>query len=341
MGRYDLLKGIDFEIMEYLKIHPDPKDCTATQMIKEGKVRKTSLSRKFLQTHLLGLEERGFIYSIKVHDPIRKVDYTYYSLKPTCESSGECGIPPYIEKQTDYYIKVLHQFYSALQVTYLPLLMDYGALYEEFQKALNRQDWDFTTFSECYQSLKYDPMKKMIKNHALTPTQVEKLIETFKKWEVNQWAPKTRNSPPLFLEELTVTMIGYTISYLYRPECENCRAYQKCLDKSKKWVNTLLNGLVDNLPESDLTKFWQSILASVPEIKSDLLESYFKTRFNLEKGQNSTSLLKIFEDRRRFPFLYSKVIPISLGMLVEQLILPSIKKFGSICRGSRKTRKPR
>jgi hypothetical protein len=68
----------------------------------------------------------------------------------------------------------------------------------------------------------------------------------------------------------------------------------------------------------------------------DLLDNYFKTRFNLKEEGNSTILLKVFEDRRLLPFFYSKVIPVSRAMLAEGIVLPIMKNLGAIYAKSKK-----
>ena len=171
----------------------------------------------------------------------------------------------------------------------------------------------------------------------ITPSQVEDLQRTIEEWNKNLMEkPDWTNFYPYLLEDWTITLIGYTITHFYLPMCEDCKTYKRCLKESREWINTFIGNYVNSLPENGLIKFWKSILSGSPQIETDLLDKYFGQRFNLEKEGNSTNLLKVFEDRRLLPFFYSKVIPASLGMLAEGLVLPSMKDLGTVYKKFRK-----
>jgi len=62
--------GINKEIIDYLKTHPI-NECTKSQMIKPGGLRKSSIQYNWLKDKLKSLEEKGIIFSKTVKDPKR------------------------------------------------------------------------------------------------------------------------------------------------------------------------------------------------------------------------------------------------------------------------------
>lgn len=324
MVRRGLFYGIKKEIMQYLMEHPDLKDCTATKMIKEGGVRKTLVQRRFLQKHLNELIDGGFISSMAVSDPTRSGPLvTYYTLKPRCKEAGDVGIPRHVAMCADLYTEILQDFYGNLEVTYLPIRKDFCALCEDYQKMLNKE-MSCDLFIDIFQCKQRNTMNELTKE-GLTLGDIKELRKKADNWEKLEMDPL-----PLFLEDLTITLIGYFMYHSYWPSCQDCKEYEHCFNVGQTWVAELLSQYLDALPESDLVKFWKSIVSGVPEIKTNLLEKYFGSRFNLKKEHNSTILLKNFEDRRVLPYFYSKIIPLSLELLVENVIMPCMKEFGSI-----------
>jgi len=92
-------------------------------MIKEGGVRKTSVSRKFLKKHIQELEETGFVYSINVDDPIRKIRYAYYTLRPKCDDPKQLrpkcfGVPKHVNDNLTTYRKMLSNYYMNVIFTF-------------------------------------------------------------------------------------------------------------------------------------------------------------------------------------------------------------------------------
>lgn len=318
------------EIMQYLMGHPELKDCTASKMAKEGSIREGGIDKNWLKKHLKELEERGLIYSKSVQDPVRNIEFTYYTLRPTCKEAGEVGVPKFVANNTDLYIELLMEFYANLGVRYDPLTSDFCALCEDFRKVLNREltcGW----FLDIFLNWKGNSMTELTKRpqgHSLTFAEIEELKTKADEWEKMEMEKST----PFFLEDLTTTLIRYVTNCSYWSRCEECKEYKNCLKDGQEWVSAFLAEYVDNLPESDLTKFWKSIISGVPEIKTSLLNNYFFQRFDLKKKHNSTMFLEIFADRRLFPYFYAKVIPLSLVLLVEEIVMPCMKELGSIYR---------
>jgi len=269
------LSGVDAEIIEYLKNHTEPKDCSVTQMIKAGAVRKnTALSRTFLKKHLVELEERGFIFSFKVCDPIRKIEYTYYTLKPTCIVSKKPGTPKKAVKKVKLDMKILQEYYSNIKSMYIPLIFNYCGLCNELRKNLPKKDWSCVDFLLTHNAIKgNDPDD--LKEEDITPKEAKNLRKKVDDWHDEQWQnPQMWHTPPIFLEDLTITLVGYCLYMFYVPACVDCKSYVPCLNKSQKWVNELLSEHVNYAVESDLTRFWKSLLSGTPEIKTELLENY-------------------------------------------------------------------
>jgi len=131
------------------------------------------------------------------------------------------------------------------------------------------------------------------------------------------------------IEDLTYSLTSY-ISKIPSPllNCKICTKHEECLLEGRKWVSDLLTEWLEEAAEAhtsgiyfwkcaknDLARFWKSIAAGTPEIKTYLLYNYFATRFNLKKEHNVTDLLKIFERREFLPQFYTKAIPFALEML--------------------------
>jgi hypothetical protein len=121
--------GIKKEILNYVQTHLDHQN-TLTQMAKEGGVRSTSASKNWLKKHLEELEQKEFIYSTKVRDPIRKVEYTYYTVIPKCSEKGEVGVSQWFIDHEAAYREIIVGFYSALEYLYSFLVADYCSLCE-------------------------------------------------------------------------------------------------------------------------------------------------------------------------------------------------------------------
>jgi hypothetical protein len=137
--------------------------------------------------------------------------------------------------------------------------------------------------------------------------------------------------PQLFLEDLTFSLISF-LSQIPSPllNCKICTKHEECLLEGRKWVSSLLTKWPEEAAEADiggihfwkyakndLARFWKSIAAGTPEIKTYLLYKYFAARFNLKKEHNVTDLLKIFERREFLPQFYTKAIPFALETLVR------------------------
>lgn len=316
--------GVKAEIMDYLRSHPENKN-TLTQMAKAGGVRATSVSKSWLRKHLNELEEMGFIYSTKVKDPIGKIEFTYYTVVPKCAEEGALGVPNYVSRNQRFYTSLIQSFYTSLSEMYLPLISNYCDLCVSFKKTL-RKELGCSDFIRIYQSLIKNDLNKL-KDLELKMVETEEL-ET----DINQWLESKVTPPPIFLEDWTIALIGYTTYYGYETACANCKYKQKCLREGHKWVSGFLETYLAQTRESDLTKFWKSIVSGVPKIKIALLQKYFASRFNFSVDHNPFFFLKMYEETKSLPYFYSKAIPLSLVLLIEDRLIPMMKKFAEIPR---------
>ncbi|MCW3984897.1 MAG: hypothetical protein NWE91_00560 [Candidatus Bathyarchaeota archaeon] len=319
-------KGIDDQIKDYIKEQPQVK-CTLTQMAKEGGLRKGGVSRAWLKKHLKSLEERGIIYSNIVRDPIRNVQYKYYTLKATCPP-GDVGLPEFISKSTCLYKQLAVEFYSIFEPVYIPVARKYCDLCEAFCKATvkNLEGGDFG----CYDFLML--YCGWVTNKPVIDTS-EKEMKIFKR-KADAWKQKQILNTPLLLEDLTITLVDWTFSNgpVDSEEgivmCGDCKGKTTCMKDGLQWLSDLIGDYVEKMPQSDLRRFWECMLQGIPEIKTNLLRSYFKSRFNL-KEHNPFTMLAIYESGA-MPFLYSKVLPRSFAFLVERIIQPRIKEITNI-----------
>jgi len=310
-------RGIKKEIMEYLRTHPESKN-TLTQMAKDGGVRSTSVAKKFLRKHLNDLEQKGLIYSTKVVDPVRNIEYVYYTVVPRCSEKGVVGIPPWFLDNELLYREVIVEYYEKLEFIFSFLTADYCNLCKHFGKVDEETDCenlDCENFIEIYRELRQNNLEALI-DRGFKEREIEELQRELGEWEKS----KVPHSIPHVLEDLTIYLIVYTVYYSFLTACDQCKEARRCLEEGKKWVSSFLQSYVNDLPESDLKHFWESIIMGLPEIRTDLASKYFAPRLMLGKNHNSIRFLKIYEEFKMLPYFYSKVIPISIDLLAVDLV---------------------
>jgi len=316
--------GVNAEILEYLRSHPESK-CTMTQMAKAEGVRKTPVSKTWLRKHLTELEKMGFIYSTRIQDPIGKTTFTYYTLVPRCAEEGALGVPEFVLGREKLYTSLVQSFYVSLAKMYIPLISDYCGLCASFQKTLAKE-LGCREFLRMHQSLIRNDVNKLL-SFGLGMTEIEGL-----KRNLDQWSESEATPPPAFLEDWTIALVEYTANYGHETVCANCKYKRKCLAEGRRWVSGFLEKYLSQARDSYLKTFWKSFVAGTPRMDVSYLQKYFASRFDIKSGHNPFFFLKIYEETQSLPYFYSKVLPLSLVLLMEDWMMPVMKKFAEIPR---------
>lgn len=340
-----LESDLEEQICDYLKKNATEdklKECTCSKMAKRGALRAGGVTHSHLKKVLGRLEGRGIISSIKVKDDIRNIEYIYYKIGAT--APGEKGeIPTHIRDNENIYRSVIAEYYKNISSNYyFPIEATLCQLCEKWGEVLNIKGCGL--FLELYQNIGKKPTE--IRNLCnrlgnekelnlpsllnLSDEKINKLKKIADKWCRQRWPS------PVFLEDLTITLLGFIIcqapSMVKCLNCKNNKKDRSCLRTGQNWVKDFLGEFIDDIPKNKLTEFWQGILSKDPEIRPELLYEYFSERYALEEETHNCFLfLDYYRKIGGEPFLCTKAIPLAVGWLVEGVILPTIKEnFDSV-----------
>jgi hypothetical protein len=315
---------VENEIIKYLGTHC-PVDCTISKMARKGGLRpNVSRPYNFLKKKIVGLVEKQVIYPIKVEDPVRKTSSTYYTLIPTdCPKLGEVGIPKWVLKNESKCFKVLKSFYTELSYRHYSIEARFCELCKKWSSIFGKEILGCGPFFNLYRAVTTGDYSQISEEDGLYLNNNKKLEihKCFIDWSKQETI--SSSSSVLFLEDLICAMVGFVISQaVWYPDCENCRNKKKCLDEGYTWSKKTLEPIINNLPENDLKKFWQILIAGKPVIDYMLLYKYFSQRFQIKEDKEDNPFMFLRSYENALPYFYSKLLPLSFGFLVRYIVVP-------------------
>jgi len=321
LSRREKLIGVDKEIVEYIEGRVASL-CTLTQMAKPGGLRPGGVDGKWLKKHLSYLEERRIVFSQKMFDPVRNIRTRYFSLVPRERHEGHEGIEEYVTQRTGTYKRIVNDYYSDLEPFYLPL----GHICCEMCQT---EEFDKHTCPDIL--LLYQSWARNRYGERLSRWWTNKEVEMYKKKATIMKRDSTFRPPPFFLEDLTVTLINWTIcegpvilDKAVTIGCDDCKGTKTCREEGLKFLADILGDYLQRISDNDLKVFWGCVLQGIPDLKVDILNNYLRSRFGIEGFPGK--ILYVYE-AGSLPYFYSVAIPRSFVSLVEQTIIPRIKQM--------------